>query len=58
MRKHVFMAIAASITCLFVMMLLAQAGRFDTKESVDRPEDKSSGFRAPYHPMPLKPIYY
>jgi hypothetical protein len=58
MKKHFLVAIAVSITCLFAVMLWAQAGRFETKGTGDRPQSKSSSFRSPYWPMPFQPIYY
>jgi hypothetical protein len=49
-------AIAVSITCLFAVILWAQAGRFETKGTGDRPQSKSSSFRSPNRPMPFKLI--
>jgi hypothetical protein len=58
MKKYFFMAITVSIMCLFAVMLWAQAGRFETKGTVDRSRSEFSSFGSPYRPMPFKPIYY
>jgi len=57
MKKYFFMALTVSITCLFAVMLWAQAGRFETKGTVDRSQSEFSSFESPYRPMPFKPIY-
>ena len=57
MNKHIFMALVMSITCLFAVMLWAQAGRFEAKEAGYWAQADSS-FKAPYRPMPLTPINY
>ena len=57
MNKHVFMAAVMSMTCLIAVMLWAQAGRFETHDSVYKARAALS-LKAPYQPMPLNPINY
>jgi hypothetical protein len=55
MKKHIFMAIAVSITCLFVVMFWAQADRFEAKQAVGQQQaGSSSSFEDQTR---LKPIF-
>jgi hypothetical protein len=57
MNKNVLMAAVMSMTCLIAVMLWAQAGRFETHDSVYKAQAALS-IKAPYQPMPLNPINY
>jgi len=52
--QHIFMALMVPITCFLTVMLWAQAGRFEARESVQTQADSS--FKPPYRTMPLNPI--